>query len=116
MICVFDIETIPDVTLIRKVFQCEGSDLEVSLLAMNDQEAKSGSSFLPLPFHKIVAISAVIADDFGIFRKVSSIEGKDEKEMIKNFLNFINQSRMKSSLKLGFFNFSSAIFAVSSSF
>lgn len=35
---------------------------------------------------------------------------------ISNFLNFISQNRMKSSLKLGFFNFSSAIFAVSSSF
>jgi len=35
---------------------------------------------------------------------------------ISNFLNFSNQNRMKSSLKLGFFNFSSAIFAVSSSF
>lgn len=95
MICVFDIETIPDVTLIRKIFGFEGDDMEVSLLAMNDQEAKSGSSFLPLPFHKVVAISAVIADDFGIFRKVSSIEGKDEKEMIKNFLNFINQKNPK---------------------
>ena len=35
---------------------------------------------------------------------------------ISNFLNFISQNRMKSSLKLGFFNFSSAIFADSSSF
>jgi len=35
---------------------------------------------------------------------------------ISNFLNFISQNRMKSSLKLGFFNFSSAIFTVSSSF
>lgn len=95
MICVFDIETIPDVTLIRKIFGFEGDDREVSLLAMSDQEAKSGNSFLPLPFHKVVAISAVIADDFGIFRKVSSIEGKDEKEMIKNFLNFINQKNPK---------------------
>lgn len=95
MICVFDIETIPDATLIRKVFAYEGDDKEVSLLAMSEQEAKSGSTFLPLSFHKIVAISAVIADDFGIFRKVSSIEGKDEREMIKNFLNFINQKNPK---------------------
>ena len=95
MICVFDIETIPDARLIRDVLHFEGEDKEVSLLAMQDQEAKSGSSFLPLSFHKIVAISAVIADDFGIFRKVSSIEGGDEKAMIKNFLGFINKHNPK---------------------
>ena len=95
MICIFDIETIPDVDLIRKVFGFEGDDYTVSSLALREQEEKSGSSFLPLPFHKIVAISAVIADDFGIFRKVSSIEGLDEKEMIKNFLHFINQKNPK---------------------
>ena len=33
-----------------------------------------------------------------------------------NFLNFINQNRMKSALKEGFLSFSSAILAVSSSF
>ena len=35
---------------------------------------------------------------------------------ISNFLNFISQNRMKSALKDGFRSFSSAIFAVSSSF
>jgi len=95
MICVFDIETIPDTKLIRRVLSLEGDDLEVSVLAQSEQEAKSGSSFLPLAFHKIVAISAVIADDFGIFRKVSSIEGSNEHEMIKNFLGFINKHNPK---------------------
>jgi len=95
MICVFDIETIPDAKLIRDVLHFEGEDLEVSILAMSEQEAKSGSGFLPLPFHKIVAISAVIADDFGIFRKVNSLEGENEFTMVKNFLNFINQKNPK---------------------
>ncbi|MDD3324235.1 MAG: 3'-5' exonuclease [Sulfurospirillaceae bacterium] len=95
MICVFDIETIPDAEVIRDVFAYEGEDKEVSLLAMSEQEAKNGSSFLPLSFHKIVAISAVIADEFGIFRKVSSIEGKNEFEMIKNFLGFIDKKSPK---------------------
>jgi hypothetical protein len=95
MICVFDIETIPDAELIRKILGFEGDDDSVSRMAVQEQEAKSGSGFLPLPFHKVVAISAVIADDFGIFRKVSSIEGKDEFEMIKNFLGFINKHNPK---------------------
>ncbi len=95
MICVFDIETIPDAQLIRKVFGFEGDEYAVSMQAIKEQEEKSGSGFLPLAFHKIVAISAVIADDFGIFRKVSSIEGQNEQEMIKNFLHFINQKNPK---------------------
>ncbi|MBE0491405.1 MAG: 3'-5' exonuclease [Sulfurospirillum sp.] len=90
MICVFDIETIPDVQLIRKTMHIDGDDVGVSTQAMCMHEQKSGSSFLPLPYHKIVAISAVIADDFGVFKKVNSIEGIDEREMVQNFLHFVD--------------------------
>jgi predicted PolB exonuclease-like 3'-5' exonuclease len=95
MICIFDCETIPDATLVRKSFLLEGSDAEVSEEAFKKQEEKSGSSFLPLPFHQVVAISAVICDDFGAFKKVSTIDGKDEKEMIGNFLAFIDKHNPK---------------------
>jgi len=95
MICVFDIETIPDADLIRDTLHLEGEDIDVSLSAMDKQEAKSGSSFLPLPYHKIITISAVIADDYGAFKKISSIEGVDEKEMIKNFLIFVDRQNPK---------------------
>ena len=95
MICVFDIETIPDADLIRKTLHLEGDEVYVSTVAMSEQEEKSGSSFLPLPYHKIVAISAVIADEFGMFQKVSSIDGTNEYEMIKNFLGFLDRYNPK---------------------
>lgn len=95
MICVFDCETIPDAALIRKSFFIDGADVEVSVEAFRLQEEKAGSSFLPLPFHQVVAISAVMCDDFGAFKKVSSIEGKNEKEMLENFLNFIDRHNPK---------------------
>jgi predicted PolB exonuclease-like 3'-5' exonuclease len=95
MICVFDTETIPDFQLIRDVFGYEGSDDEVARLAMEEQKSKSGSDFLPVAFHQAVAISAVIADDFGMFLKVSSMEGKDEQEMISAFLSFIDRKNPK---------------------
>ncbi|MFK5881560.1 MAG: 3'-5' exonuclease [Sulfurospirillum sp.] len=95
MICVFDIETIPDADLIRTTLHIEGSDVEVSNIAMGEQEAKSGSSFLPLPYHKIVAISAVISDDFGVFQKVSSMDGESEEGMIKAFLRFLDSHNPK---------------------
>jgi len=95
MICIFDCETIPDVNLVKKQFDLDGSDIEVSNKAFELQKEKSGSSFLPIPFHKVVAICAVIADDYGRFDKVSCIDGKSEKELIENFLNFINKFNPK---------------------
>ena len=64
MICIFDCETIPDVSLVRSEYGIEGNDFEVSKKAFELQEEKNGYSFLPVPFHQVVAISAVIGDDF----------------------------------------------------
>jgi predicted PolB exonuclease-like 3'-5' exonuclease len=95
MICVFDCETIPDVELIRSQFHLDGADFEVSMEALELQKGQSGSSFLPIPFHKVVAICAVITDDYGRFEKVSCINGEYEKELIENFLNFIDSKSPK---------------------
>ena len=89
-ICVFDCETIPDANLIRKVYGIDGSDEDVSVQAMALQKEASGSDFLPVMFHRVVAISAVMADEYGKFLKVSTMEGKDEREIIAKFLKFIN--------------------------
>ena len=95
MICIFDCETIPDVELVKSQFELDGDSFEVSQKAFELQEEKSGNSFLPIPFHQVVSICAVIADDFGRFQKVSCIEGKNEKELVENFLNFINSKNPK---------------------
>jgi predicted PolB exonuclease-like 3'-5' exonuclease len=95
LICVFDCETIPDSALARSQFHLDGDDKSVSQNAFELQEAATGSSFLPIAFHQVVAISAVMADDYGLFQKVSSIEGADEKEMISNFLKFIDKHNPK---------------------
>ncbi len=95
MICIFDCETIPDLALTKAYFQLDGSPLEITERAFELQEERSGSSFLPLPFHQVVAISAVICDDFGRYKKVSSIEGDNEATMIRNFLNFIEKHNPK---------------------
>jgi len=95
MICIFDCETVPDVELVKNQYDLDGCDLDISNQAFKLQEEKTGSSFLPIPFHKVVSICAVIADDYGRFEKVSCIDGKDEKELIKNFLNFINLKNPK---------------------
>ncbi len=95
MICIFDCETIPDTDLIRTQFGLEGEDAAITEEAFRIQEEKSGSSFLPVPFHRVVAISAVITDDFGQFVRVSSMEGESEQEMLENFLGFIDKHNPK---------------------
>ena len=96
MLCVFDCETIPDVELVRSQFDIKSeSDLDASIEAQKAYEEKKKTTFLPIPFHKVVAISAVIGDEFGVFKKVSSIEGENEKEMIENFIKFINVKNPK---------------------
>lgn len=91
MICVFDCETIPDSDSLRKAYGYEGDDKEVANLAFLAQKEKTGSEFLPVNFHKVVAISAVLADDFGKFIRVNTISGSNEKEKISDFINFINK-------------------------
>jgi len=95
LICIFDCETIPDTELIEKTFYLRGEPEAISLEAMGLQEQKSGTTFLPLPYHRVVAISAVIANHFGVFEKVNSIGGESEEEMIANFLQFIDRKNPK---------------------
>lgn len=90
-ICVFDCESVPDTTLIRRLYGFEGDDESVSKMALAAQKDESGNEFLSLPFHRIISICAVICDEFGAFIKVNKIEGNSEREMIGNFFAFINK-------------------------
>lgn len=97
--CVFDCETIPDTLalartmpeqMLKTASDKEGKidDKALSILACEAQKESSGSSFLPVLYHKVVCISAVLLEN-GKFVKVNTIEGKDEHEIIANFLGFI---------------------------
>ncbi|MRI58360.1 MAG: 3'-5' exonuclease [Epsilonproteobacteria bacterium] len=91
MICIFDCETIPDIALVRQTFDVRGDDYEATLQALAQHEAKNGTSFLPHPYHKVVAISAVFTDDLGNFIKVGTFPGRDERERIEQFLGYIDR-------------------------
>lgn len=101
MVCVFDIETIPDVELLREKFGYTGSDLEVCLEAFKEQEEKSGSEFLPIAFHKIISIAAVFCDEYGHFEKVGVFGrkgGNPSDELIEavtlgEFLKWFNKNQ-----------------------
>ncbi|MCE3037430.1 3'-5' exonuclease [Helicobacter sp. faydin-H20] len=96
MICIFDIETIPDVELLRGKFSEDLSDIELCEYAFREQKEKTGSEFLPLYLHKIVCISSVLADEYGNFIKVGNF-GKQEEEfhILQEFLSFMDRENPK---------------------
>jgi predicted PolB exonuclease-like 3'-5' exonuclease len=98
MICIFDCETIPDYQLIRKYFDVDGmSEQEAIESAMASYAADHQTTFLPLPYHRLVALSAVIADEFGTFIKVGNFGGDsaDEEAIIRHFFGFIEDKNPK---------------------
>ncbi len=95
MICVFDCETIPDIELIRQTFEgMEGlDDHEATLKALEHYQAENGTTFLPLPYHRLVALSAVIADEYGRFIKVGDFGNgsNEEEDIIRHFFEFVER-------------------------
>ncbi|WRB53790.1 3'-5' exonuclease [Helicobacter pylori] len=102
MLCVFDIETIPSVSLCKEHFQLEENDaLKICERSFEKQKEKSGSEFLPLYLHEIISIAAVIGDDYGKFIKVGNFgqkhENKEnfasEKELLEDFFKYFNEKQ-----------------------
>lgn len=90
-ICIFDCESIPDAKLIRNISNIDGNDEEITKIYIEKYKEENNSEFLPLPFHMIISICAVICDEFGKIIKINKIDGDDEYLMIKNFFDFINK-------------------------
>jgi len=61
---VFDLETIPDVVGIRRLYDLPAalSDADVAQWAFSRQRVKSGTDFLPLYLHRVCAISCVLRE------------------------------------------------------
>lgn len=82
----FDIETVPDLEFGRRVLQLEGlSDADVGTAMTFMREQETGSGFLPLYLHRVVAISVALrtGDTF----RVWSLGDRDsgEAELIRRF-------------------------------
>ncbi len=92
-ILTFDIETIPDTLSGRRVYGLEGlsdDDIAKAMFAKQLQKA-SASDFLPLHFHKIVAISTVLRTRDSL--QVWSLGTADstESELIQRFYDGIEK-------------------------
>lgn len=89
----FDIETVPDVAGIRRLFELPADlpDREVAEVAFQKRRTQTGSDFLALHLQKVVVISCVARDDEGL--KVFSIgePERNEKESIQRFFDAIER-------------------------
>lgn len=91
-VLVFDIETIPDLSSGRRIYNLEGLNDEDTANAMFAlRRAKVGHDFLPHHLQKIVAISLVLSQDQNF--KVWSLgeTSSDEPELIQRFFNGISR-------------------------
>lgn len=89
---VFDIETVPDVALGRRLFPLgELSDEEAAKAMTFRHLQESGSEFLPLYQHRIVAISVALRSGDGL--KVWSLgdTNSDEAELVRRFFDGLDQ-------------------------
>ena len=89
----FDIETVPDVAGIRRLRSYDNglSDEEIANLAFKERAEKTGSEFLPLHLHRIVAISCVLraTDEIRVW-SLGDLEDS-ESELIRRFFDGIEK-------------------------
>ena len=93
----FDIETVPDLDAGRRLHQLDGVSDEDVLRAMRHlQYQKSGTEFLPLHLHRVVAISCVYEDDGSDnLPRTASLGEIDtsEHDLVAKFFDIIEQHK-----------------------
>ena len=89
---VFDIETVPDVELGRRL-GFEGDDHAVAAAMLAAREAEAGTAFLPLEQHRVVAISTLLrsGDQLQVWSLGEAESGEDD--LIRRFFGGIEKVR-----------------------
>lgn len=88
----FDIETVPDVAGIRRLYELDASlnDDEVAEFAFQKRRAATGGDFLPLHLQRVVVISCALRDQ-DRFAVWSLCEPQGEAEIIQRFFDGIEK-------------------------
>ncbi len=92
-VLVFDIETVPDIEGLRRLgeFAPGTTDADVAEAAFAARREKTGSDFLPLHLHRVVAIACALRDRDS-FRVWSLGEAADpERELVQRFFDGIEK-------------------------
>jgi hypothetical protein len=91
---VFDIETVPDVELGRRLLGLTGADDALVAEAMFARRTEeTGSSFLPLEQHRVIAISALLreGDQFQLWSVGTADSAEDE--LLRRFFGGLDKLR-----------------------
>jgi len=93
-ILAFDIETIPDTSGGRKIYDLNDlTDAEVATAMFNKRREKTGAEFIATHLQKVVAISAVYRntqkDQFSVW--TLGAEESSEKEIVQNFFDGVDK-------------------------
>jgi len=90
---VFDIETVPDVEGLRRLRPSWSSltDGEIAEHAFAERREKTGSDFLPLHLHRIVAIGCAFRDEQGFRVRCLGSERDDEAKLVADFFRLIDR-------------------------
>jgi predicted PolB exonuclease-like 3'-5' exonuclease len=89
---VFDIETVPDVALGRRLYGLEGlSDEQVAKAMFALRRQGSGGDFLPLEQHRVVAISCVLRSGDALTVWSLGEPGTPEAELVQRFYDGIEK-------------------------
>jgi predicted PolB exonuclease-like 3'-5' exonuclease len=89
----FDIETVPDVAGARRLRpELAGlPDGDLAQRLFDERREKTGSDFLPLHLHRVVAISCAFRDDQGFRVRSIGQPGDDEGKLIQGFYGTIDR-------------------------
>ena len=90
---VFDLETVPDVAGLRRLRPelAALGDAEVAERAFAERREKTGSEFLPLHLHRIVAVGCAFRDGQGFRVRCLGTEQDDEAKLIGDFFRLIDR-------------------------
>jgi predicted PolB exonuclease-like 3'-5' exonuclease len=92
-ILVFDIETVPDIVGARRLRPALAAltDAEIAQRLFDERREKTGSDFLPLHLHRVVAIACVFRDDSGFRVRSIGQPDDDEGRLIQAFFATIDR-------------------------
>jgi predicted PolB exonuclease-like 3'-5' exonuclease len=92
-VLVFDIETIPDVGGLRKIHAINNAveDEQVATMAFQKRRQSTGSDFLPLHLHRVIAISCVLRERDSLRVWSLGEADDDEGELIQRFFDGVEK-------------------------
>ena len=89
----FDIETVPDVAGLRGILGVDESvdDAEVAERAFARRREQTGSDFLPLHLHRVVAIGVLLRDENGLQLRCLGQPDDPESKLVQMFYRFVDR-------------------------